>query len=103
MIPGYVGLPLWVAVLAADGERRPHAIIARRRGHLAVELRVDATSYRFSHRNTEPASVTRQSPVLIFGKLYLSTHHDVIRIPSARHQGQAVRRCAADRSARLFV
>ena len=82
MIPGYVGIPLWVAVLAADGERRPHAIIARRRRHLAVELCVDATSYRFRQRNTEPPGVTRQSPVLIFGKLYLSTHHDGINITS---------------------
>jgi hypothetical protein len=75
VIPGYVGIPLWVAVLAADGERRPHAIIARRRRHLAVELRLDATSHRFRQRDTEPASVARQSPVLIVGKPYLSTHH----------------------------
>ena len=81
--PGYVGIAPWVKVLAADGERRPHAIIARRRRHLAVELRVHAASNRFRQRNAEAASVTRQSPVLIFGKLYLSPHHDGASVPSA--------------------
>ena len=88
-IPGHVGIPLRVVVLAADGERRPHAIISRRRRHLAVELRVDATSHRFRKGNTEPAGVTRQSPVLIFGKLYLGTHHDVINITSPRRRGSS--------------
>ena len=74
-MPGYVGIPLWVAVLAADGERRPHAIIARRRRHLAVELRVHAASNRLRERNAKAGRVARQSPVLVFGKLYLSTHH----------------------------
>ena len=83
MTPGYVGIAPWVKVLAADGERRTHAIIARRRRHLAVELRVHAASNRFRQRNAEAASVTRQSPVLIFGKLYLSPHHDGASVPSA--------------------
>ena len=44
--------------------------------------KIDATSHRFRQRNTEPAGVTPQSPVLSFGKPYLSTHHDVINTTS---------------------
>ena len=47
VILGYPGLAAWIAVLAADSERRPYAIIARRRRRFAV-----------------------------LGKLSPSTHHD---------------------------
>ena len=73
-MPGYVAITPRVMVLAADGERRPYAIIARRCRRLAVELRVHAASNRLRQRNAEAASVARQSPVLVFGKPYLSTH-----------------------------
>ena len=83
MIPGYAGLAVWVVVLAADGESCPHAVVSRRHRGLAIEMRVHATAHRFGQRDAETASVARQPAMLLFGKLYLRTHHDVAKCNSA--------------------
>ena len=81
VIQGDTGLAAWVAVLAADGERRADPGGARRGRRFAIELCVHATADRLRQRDAEAAGMAPQSPMLFLREPYLRTHHGVSVAP----------------------
>ena len=92
---GHPGLAVGAAVLAADGQRRTNAFLARRGDPVMLELRVHATPDSFRERDPESPRVASQLSVLGFGELYLSTHHDVTNIAPLCGRGRSTRRSRA--------
>ena len=74
VIQGDTGLAAWVAVLAADGERRADPGSARRGRRFAIELCAHATADRLRQRDAEAAGMAPQSPMLFLREPYLRPH-----------------------------
>ena len=53
------------------------------------ELRIDATPYSFRRRDPHAPGIAGQFPMLVFGQVYLGTHHGVIPLqhPKVLHPG----------------
>ena len=77
VIEGDPGWTIRVGILAHHGQRLAHPIGPPIADSFGGEPVGDATSHSLGERNPKTIRPALEGPVLIFRKLYLSTHHGV--------------------------